>query len=221
MVMVGPLLVLAFFSVVIGLINVPGNFPILSDIFGEHRFGSWLERSVTYAHSGTIMWLLAGVALLIAAGAIFLAHRIYGDRALRQVPPDPLEIDNRTRRAFALSNARLYWDEAYYKYIVFPFRDAAWWLASKLDWAFWHDFVHEVLIYRSFRTATDVLAGPVDRGFIDRAFDSIGTGIQGAARRLRRVQTGYVRTYALGVLFGALLVMVIILFPVIRDLLGM
>ena len=63
-----------------------------------------------------------------------------------------------------------------------------------------------------------MLAGPVDRGFIDRAFDSIGTGIQGA-RRLRQVQTGYVRTYALGVLFGAA-VMVIILFRDC-DLLGM
>ena len=37
---------------------------------------------------------------------------------------------------------------------------------------------------------------------------------------MRPIQTGYVRTYALSVLFGALLVMVLILFPVIRELLG-
>jgi hypothetical protein len=35
------------------------------------------------------------------------------------------------------------------------------------------------------------------------------------------IQTGYVRTYALSVLFGALLVVILILFPVIRQLLGL
>ncbi|HML20010.1 MAG TPA: NADH-quinone oxidoreductase subunit L [Aggregatilinea sp.] len=219
--MIAPLAVLGFFSVVIGFINVPSNVPILSDIFGSHQFTSWLEHAVTYAHAGNLVWLLAGIALLVAGAAIYLAQLIYNDRTLDRVPPDPLEANPRTAPAFALSNARLYWDEAYYKYIVFPFRDAAWWLAGKLDWSFWHDFVHEVLIYRSFQTATRVLSQPIDRGIIDRSFNSIGGGVQMASNRLRRIQTGFVRTYALSVLFGALLVIVIILFPVIRDLLGM
>lgn len=219
--MVAPLVVLGFFSVVAGIFNIPANFPILSDIFGEHQFTSWLEHTVPYAHAGNLIWLLAGLALLIAGGAIYLAHMIYNDRVLAHIPPDPLETNRRTQPAFALSNARLYWDESYYKYIVFPFRNAAWWLAGTLDWSFWHDFVHEVLIYRSFQAATRVLTQPVDRGIIDRGFNSIGSGVQWAASHLRRVQTGYVRTYALSVLFGALLVIVIILFPVIRDLLGM
>ena len=219
--MIVPLAILGFFSAVIGFINIPANFPILSDIFGKHQFTSWLERSVSYAHAGNIVWLLAGLALLVAGGAIYLAQRIYSDRVLERIPPDPLDANPRTQPAFALSNARLYWDEAYYKYIVFPFRDAAWWLAGTLDWSFWHDFVHEVLIYRSFQTATRVLSQPIDKGIIDHSFNSIGSGIQWSASRLRRVQTGFVRTYALSVLFGALLVIVIILFPVIRDLLGM
>ncbi|MEL7674877.1 MAG: hypothetical protein AAGU78_14145, partial [Chloroflexota bacterium] len=134
---------------------------------------------------------------------------------------DPLETDPRTSRAFALANAKLYWDEFYFKYIIWPFRDAAYWLAEKLDWAFWHDFVHERVIYGSFQRATDLLSTPVDRGIIDRAFNGVGVGIQAAAARLRTIQTGFVRTYALGVLFGAVLVMFIILFPVIRELLGM
>ena len=41
------------------------------------------------------------------------------------------------------------------------------------------------------------------------------------AQRIRVIQTGYIRTYAWSVLLGALLVMFIILFPVIRGMLGL
>jgi hypothetical protein len=38
--------------------------------------------------------------------------------------------------------------------------------------------------------------------------------------RLRRIQTGYVRTYAFTVLVGVLFVLFVLLFPLIRQLLG-
>jgi hypothetical protein len=48
----------------------------------------------------------------------------------------------------------------------------------------------------------------------------VGELTRDLSARVRTIQTGYVRTYALSVLLGALLVMVLILFPVIRELLG-
>jgi NADH-quinone oxidoreductase subunit L len=221
MVMVGPLIVLAFLSLFGGFMNIPDGFPLLGSIFGEHKLTSWLEESVTYAHAGSFEWLLATIAVAIALGAIYLARSIYNDRVLAQLERDPLEMNPSTRGAFALANANLGWDAAYYKYIVFPFRRAAYWLADRLDWGFWHDYVHEHVIYRNFQAATDFLTQPVDKGFIDRSFNSLGDLARNIASRVRVVQTGYVRTYALSVLFGAILVMVIILFPVLRDLLGM
>jgi NADH-quinone oxidoreductase subunit L len=221
MVMVGPLLVLAGLSLVGGLMNIPEGFPLLGSIFGEHKLTSWLEESVTYAHAGSFEWLLAVIAVALAVGAIFLARSVYNDRALQRLERDPLELNEGTRGAFALANANLGWDAAYYKYIVFPYRRAAYWLADRLDWAFWHDYVHESVIYRNFQAITDWLTQPVDKGFIDRGFNSLGDLARNIAARARVIQSGYVRTYALSVLFGAILVMVIILFPVLRDLLGM
>jgi NADH-quinone oxidoreductase subunit L len=220
-VMTLPLMVLAVLSAVGGFLNVPDGFPLLGSLFGVHELTSWLEHSVVYAHAGSFNALLATIAVAVALGAMYMGRLIYNERVLPTLRRDPLETDPRTSRAFALANAKLYWDEFYFKYIIWPFRDAAYWLAEKLDWAFWHDFVHERVIYGSFQRATDLLSTPVDRGIIDRAFNGVGVGIQAAAARLRTIQTGFVRTYALGVLFGAVLVMFIILFPVIRELLGM
>ncbi|MCC6799087.1 MAG: NADH-quinone oxidoreductase subunit L [Anaerolineae bacterium] len=216
-----PLMALAVLSAIGGFLNIPDGFPLLGSLFGVHELTSWLEHSVVYAHAGSFNLLMATIAVVVALGAMYVGRLIYNDRVLLAVRRDPLETDPRTSRAFALANAKLYWDEFYFKYIIWPFRDAAYWLAEKLDWAFWHDFVHERIIYGSFRRATDLLSGPIDRGIIDRAFNDVGVGIRAAAARLRTVQTGFVRTYALGVLFGAVLVMFIILFPVIRELLGM
>lgn len=220
-VMTVPLMVLAFFSLVAGFANIPSGFPILGSIFGEHKFTSWLEESVTYAHAANFQWLLATIAVGLALAAIYVARMIYNDRALEDLSRDPLEADERTRQVFGLANARLYWDEVYFTYIVYPFQRAARWLADRLDWEFWHNYVHERVIYRNFQAATEFLTQPVDKGVIDRSFNAIGRGTQFLSSRLRLVQTGYIRTYALSVLFGALLVVLLILFPVIRELLGM
>lgn len=216
-----PLVVLGVLSLIGGFLNIPDGFPVLGSLFGVHELTSWLEHSVVYAHAGAFNFLLATIAVLIALGAIYVGRLIYSDRVLRTLQRDPLETDPRTSRAFGLANAKLYWDEFYFRYFVEPYRVAAYWLAERLDWAFWHDFVHERVIYRTFQTVTDFLTEPVDRGTIDRAFNAVGEGIRAAAGRLRTVQTGYVRVYALSVLFGTLLVMFLILFPVLRDLLGM
>jgi NADH-quinone oxidoreductase subunit L len=219
--MTWPLMVLAFLSLFIGMINVPGGFPILGWIFGKHQFTSFLEHSVVYAHAGNFNFLLASLAVALALGAIFAARAVYNDRVLVDMAHDPLELDHRTADAFRLANAKLYWDEFYFRYLIFPYRRAAYWLAEQLDWRIWHDFVHERLIFAPFQRATAFLTQPVDKGVIDRSFNRVGELTKASAFRLRRIQTGYVRVYALSVLFGALLVLVLILLPVIGELLGL
>jgi NADH-quinone oxidoreductase subunit L len=219
--MTTPLIALAVLSLLIGFINVPSGLPFFGWLLGKHQFTSFLEHSVTYAHAGSFSLLTSTLAVALALAAIFGARRIYSNRVLAQLSRDPLEANERTQEAFALANAKLYWDASYYKYVVFPYRRAAYWLAEQLDWRFWHDFVHHRLLRDPFNRATQFLAQPVDKGIIDRAFDSVGELTRDLAARVRVIQTGYVRTYALSVLFGALLVVVLILFPVIRQLLGL
>ena len=219
--MTWPLIALATLSLVGGLMNVPSGFPVLDWIFGEHKFTSFLEHSVVYAHAGGFNAIMATIAVALALSAIYTARAIYNDRVLEKLEHDPLELNPSTAKAFALANAKLYWDEFYFRVIVWPYRNAAYWLAEKLDWAFWHDRVHENLIFHPFQRATELLSGPVDKGIVDRAFLCLGDGVRWSAERLRKVQIGYVRAYALSVLLGTLLVMFLILYPVIRELLGL
>jgi NADH-quinone oxidoreductase subunit L len=124
-----------------------------------------------------------------------------------------------TRGAFALANAKLYWDEIYFALIEQPYNRLSVWLADVVDWGFWHDYVHNNLIRDGFNGAADALANPVDKGFIDRLFLGFGAAAAALGSRLRRTETGYVRTYVFTVLLGAIVVLFIILFPLIRQLL--
>jgi NADH-quinone oxidoreductase subunit L len=50
-----------------------------------------------------------------------------------------------------------------------------------------------------------VLAGPVDQGGVDKAVGNIARLVALTGEGLRRLQTGYVRSYALSILVGAVL----------------
>ena len=94
-------------------------------------------------------------------------------------------------------------------------------LANTLDWDLWHNFFHERVLYGSFHEASRGISDNVDRGAIDRGIMLVmGRSIAWISGRVRKIQTGYVRTYALTVLFGTVIVIVVILLPVIRDLLN-
>jgi NADH-quinone oxidoreductase subunit L len=76
-------------------------------------------------------------------------------------------------------------------------------LAGKL----YVDQAYELLTVRLGSALTRLLAGPVDQGVIDGAVNGVAREVAAAAGRGRRVQTGFVRTYAVGVLGGAVLLL--------------
>ncbi|MCC7452234.1 MAG: hypothetical protein IT324_32840 [Anaerolineae bacterium] len=213
-----PLIVLAVLSVLGGLLNVPAAFEGLR--VRVEILTLWLEHHVTYAAPAAFNPILAIVALLVAVGAIVLAHQIYGRNPLTRKGRDQLQARPETREVFRLANAKLYWDEFYGRYFEQPYNRAAVWLADTLDWKFWHDYVHDTVIAGGFNGLAAFLSNPVDKGAIDQGFMSIGRGVEWLGGRLRRIQTGYVRTYAFTLLVGVLFVLLLILLPLIRQLLG-
>jgi NADH-quinone oxidoreductase subunit L len=99
-------------------------------------------------------------------------------------------------------------DELYDAVIVRPFERGARSLAFALDWNLWHDGFHDSVLAAGFRTLAAFLSGPVDKTVVDRLFDGLaGTVRVLGSRNLQRVQTGYVRNYALGVVLGVVAVM--------------
>jgi NADH-quinone oxidoreductase subunit L len=57
------------------------------------------------------------------------------------------------------------------------------------------------------RMAATALADKVDAGLVDRGLMGIATVVGSAGQKLRSVQTGYVRNYAMGIAFGAVILL--------------
>ncbi len=215
--MVIVLVVLAVLSVLGGAFNLPKNVLGLDSIFGAHQFTHFLEFSVAKAHAAEFNPLLALIALGIAIAAIFLARSIYGQgKAVTADNADPLAQRPGMARIWQLSHARLYWDEIYFTLFENPFNQLSKFLADTLDWRFWHDYFHNAVIGRGFNAIGELLSKPVDLGIIDGVVNGVGVAARWSAERLRRIQTGYVRTYAVTLMLGVVLVIVILLLPLLQ-----
>ena len=60
---------------------------------------------------------------------------------------------------------------------------------------------------RGYKASLEFLANPVDQGFIDGLVNGFGYLSQAAAQWLRQLQNGFVRSYALVVLFGVVAIL--------------
>ncbi|MFN8528013.1 MAG: proton-conducting transporter membrane subunit [Anaerolineae bacterium] len=214
--MIIPLMVLAFFSVFIGFMNTPAGIG-LDSIFGAHEFTSWLGHTVYHAHAGAFNPLVAVMALGLALAAIWLANSIYsvaGETV--KGGHDPLESREGVAGLWRLANARMYWDQIYGMLFEQPFNRASKFLADTLDWAFWHDYFHDTVLAKGFRTIGNLLARPVDLGIIDGIVNGIGRLARWFSGLLSPIETGYVRTYAVTLLIGVVVVVVLLLLPLIQ-----
>jgi len=215
--MVIPLLVLGIASIVVGFMNVPSGLLGLDGIFGAHRFTDWLGQSVLHVHVLEFNILVAGGATILAIAAIIVANGIYSrSRDTVRRGADPLAERDGIGSAWRLANARLYWDQIYFALFENPFNRLAKFLADTLDWQFWHDYFHDTVLAKGFRTIGNILARPVDLGIIDGIVNGIGRLARWLSAGLRPVQTGYVRTYAITLLFGVVVVVVLLLLPLIQ-----
>lgn len=216
-----PLVILAIFTVLIGFINVPKNTPILyPTFFVDYEFKHFLEPSiiaVTRGESLSFNVLLALGATALGLGAIFFARSYYGGgKAIVDGTRDRMQANVGTGAIWSLAHARLYWDEIYFRFIENPYNQFCR-LMSRLDWEFLHDYFHDTLIVKGFNAVGQILSRPLDLGLIDGAVNGVGAVVRFFSGQLRRVQTGYVRTYAVAVLIGVVAVVIMMLLPLIQN----
>jgi NADH-quinone oxidoreductase subunit L len=199
-VMTVPLIVLAVLAALGGGLNFPG----------VHSLTLFLEHTLDGLHATEFNPAVAGVSTGLALFALGLAWLLYGRRTLQAGEADPL---SRILGAlFTALNRKWYVDELYDWLFVRRYVAAAGWLADVLDERFWHDWFHDTLLARSFRMGTRWLNESFDLHVIDGAANGLARLTQRAAAGLRRLQTGYVRNYAISVFVGLLLVMSYLLF---------
>ena len=217
-----PLIILALFTIIIGLINVPNATPVFSSIYETYEFKHFLEHSLLSVSRGHVLdfnLLIAGIALALGIASILVAHNIYKGKGLASDRRDQLEIHASSRAIFRVANARLYWDEIYGSLIEQPFNRLAAFLADRVDWDFLHNYLHDQIIRRGFDQIAHWVTQPVDLGIIDGTVNGVGKFVQRAANWMRGLQTGYVRMYAVIIFIGVIAVILVMLWPFIQALL--
>ncbi len=219
--MTTPLLILAALVLLGGLINLPFLTSGIAEANGEHAQGvwlgleSWLEHSIAsfeLTEAGIVdlpetakllspMVAGASTALaLIFLGASF--YWVYGNRPQTADERDPLQ------------STPIWWFAAlplnslYMNYFIPAFNKSADWLANTLDWAVWHDFVHDRLIRDTFVGFAGFTSDVLDAKGVDGLVNGAGAAARRLADSLRRTQTGFARNYALSVFLGAVALLV-------------
>jgi NADH-quinone oxidoreductase subunit L len=219
-----PLIILAFFSLFVGFINIPsglaGIFSFgLDGVFGHHALSDFLTYSLAEAHAAPpFNPIIALTALGIGLVALFTARARYGaGKAIDERGLDPLQRDAVTGPIWSLANARLYWDETYFRLFINPFNRISKFLADTLDWNFLHNYFHDTVLWRGFNAIGELLSRPFDLGIVDGVVNGVGRVVRGTSGVLRRSQTGYVRVYAIAFLVGVVAVVVLMLLPVLQS----
>ena len=194
-VMTVPLMVLAALSVLGGALNLPGM----------HTFTHWLEHTIE-VHAGEFNFQVAIISTILALVAIFVSWLLYGRNPLKQGQPDPLKRP----LGFLFTGMENKWfvDEGYWAVIVDRYVDLARFLADVVDWRFWHDWFHEKVIANTYVWLSNIaLNRYADQRGIDAFANGLGNATKNLSAGLRKVQNGFVRSYALSILLGVVLIL--------------
>jgi NADH-quinone oxidoreductase subunit L len=193
-----PLMVLAALSLLGGALNLPFE--------GFHNFGHWLEYTLHEVEALPLNLQVAGISTLLALTAIVISWFIYGRNPLKAGQVDPLKKP----LGFLFTGMENKWfvDEGYFAVIINPFKRLSQFLADVIDWRFWHDFVHDTVIAGTYNWFSNIaLNDYADQKGIDAFANWLGTATQWLSGNMRKVQNGFVRSYAMSVLVGVVLIL--------------
>jgi NADH-quinone oxidoreductase subunit L len=223
-VMTIPLIVLAFLSFFGGALNLPSIAGYTPP--GAHALTRWLGHTLEAGHGseaaavaeaqeatgteseseGAMNFMVAGLSTGLAVAAIGLAYVLYRSRPAAAEERDPLQ--GMLGPVFTGMNRKWYVDEFYDLIILRPYNWLARISADVIDGRFWHDWFHDSVLAGLFNTFSRVLADGVDKGFVDPVISDFPADLsKGIAAFFHRVQTGFVRSYALAVFVGVVVVL--------------
>ena len=197
-----PLIILAIFGIAVGWIGIPGEFPVLGELFPGwfHDFVGGTLAEHPEAPPFHIVPLLT--SFLVSLGGLAAGYYVY--RSVRAGAPDPLQKP--LGSVYTLLKNKYYFDELYDKIFVRP----AYWLSETFTYL-WVDrkvidgFLH--LIARITFSVGGFLRNFIDKPIINGFGDFVGESVKRFGRGARFIQTGRVQQYmvmALVIAFGTL-----------------
>jgi NADH-quinone oxidoreductase subunit L len=193
-----PLMVLAALSVLGGALNLPFK--------GFHNLGHWLEHTLHEVVALPLDLKVAGISTALAVVAIFISWLIYGRKPLDAGQPDPLKKP----LGFLFTGMENKWfvDEGYWAVFIDRYVDISRFLADVIDWRFWHDWFHEKVIAGTYNWLSNIFLNRyADQKGIDAFFNGLGEFTKNLSVAVRKVQNGFVRSYALAVLLGVVTIL--------------
>jgi NADH-quinone oxidoreductase subunit L len=197
-----PLIILASLAAFGGVLNLPRL----------HTLTQWLEHTLPFIHAGEFIFWIALLSTLLALVAIALAWWLYVRRAaelhklpLSKRPDDPLR--QVLFGVFRVLENKYWVDEVYWTIILNPYIALSKFLADVIDGRFWHDWFHDRVLVAGYNLLTRLLSLKIDLGGIDWFANKLADWTQALARQTRRLQTGYVRNYALSIFLGVILIL--------------
>jgi NADH-quinone oxidoreductase subunit L len=199
-VMTVPLMILAGLAFVGGGLNLPGI----------HSLTSWLEHTIAHIHVTEFNVMVSVVSVALALLAIGAAWLLYGRVTMAKGDRDPLRS---ILGPIFIGMENKWWvDELYSALILNPYKRLSRALVvgegeENEGSEFWEHFVHEIVIGKGYRALAEFMDLTVDLGFIDAFFNSMAGVTAWIAQRLRKLQSGYVRNYALSVFVGVVLIL--------------
>jgi NADH-quinone oxidoreductase subunit L len=203
-----PLILLAALSVLGGGLNLPGT----------HIFSTWLGHTFGEVETaGSFNFLVAGISTALALAAIGLAYYLYGPKFQEQHklpaarrPADPIQP---YLGAVFTGMQHKWWVDEFYEWLILrPYARLSRFLSQVVEERFWHDWFHDTALAKSFRRVTGFLANPVDLGIIDGFANGLAAGTQRLAAAMRRMQNGFVRSYAMWVFAGLVVIISYLIF---------
>ena len=201
-VMTVPLMILALLAILGGAMNLPFE--------GFHNLGHWLEYTLGHVEGLPLDLGVAGISTLLALIAIGISWLLYGKNPLKAGQIDPLKKP----LGFIFTGMENKWfvDEGYGAVIIKPFEKLAKFLSIDLDWNFWHDWFHNEVVYAGFQGLAKFLSDPIDMGIINAFADKLADMTKRSSESLGRLQNGFVRSYALSVFLGVVVILGYLLF---------
>jgi NADH-quinone oxidoreductase subunit L len=155
---------------------------------------------------GELNLTVAGISTGLALLAILISWFIYGRNPVKAGQADPLKKP--LGPVFTGMESKWMIDEIYQAVIINPFRKASEFLADVIDWRFWHDFVHDTVILGTYNWVSEIALNKYsDQKGIDAFANWLGDVTQSASATLRKVQNGFVRSYALSVMLGVVAIL--------------
>jgi NADH-quinone oxidoreductase subunit L len=195
--MTAPLVILAVFAVVLGLVGVPATFPGLGAMLGNpfHRFVGTFSFSGLHTEALEFNIVPAAISVAAAAGGWGAGWLIYGRRPAQARQRDPLRA---LGLLWTLLNRKYFMDELYGLLVV----------RASVAFAAANAFVDQKLVDGAVNATGfggelfSRVNGWIDTHIVDGIVNLVAVVTREMARAVRVIQTGQVQNYLLLVFFG-------------------